>query len=94
VVVINFWSADPAVGAVRNAEIQFAAVGQPALTYTLTEDAVVAGRYTYRQLAPGTYIVRARRIHYAPIHDTVTVIHGLIDSAEYRTYTLPRCLLY
>ena len=92
--LIDFESADPARQRVRDALIQFHAIGAPNITYTMLEDSLVAGRYRHHELVPGTYILFARRVGSAAIQDTIRIVAGTTDSAIYRTFTAENCINY
>jgi hypothetical protein len=91
-IVVDLQSADEPSGHLRQAVIQFRPAQERNLTYTLVEDTVVAGRYWHRLIAPGSYILRVRRVGYSMLTDTLTLRAGTTDSAVYRTPISGVCL--
>jgi len=90
--IADVQSADEPSGHVRQAVISFRPEQERNITYTMVEDTAVTGRYWHRLIAPGSYILRVRRVGYSMLTDTVTLRAGTTDSAVYRIPISAVCL--
>jgi len=90
--VIDFQSADAQNGHLDDAQITAQPIDDPRATQWFAQITPGTGIYALRNLGPGrTYIIRARRVGYHVIVDTVVTRRATTDSAVYRTYVTPSC---